>query len=235
MKHIKTTNSGLLKFYNLTAITSKTVADELGVPHKNLMRNVKKAEKYLKSRGSHMSPQTLNFNPIFKDYSYENRGKTYCCKLMNMDAVSTMIKVTDTQEAFNYFTVLMSEFNNMELERFVREESKIEQKSMTDSIQKLEALLKDEDSGSSGRMYTTINKQIRNAVGISKDSELDELKAAQANTIADYRHNVDIQIEWMLGEGYTGRKIRDSIKEFLSPSKPMSYKKSKKLYQAEGN
>jgi len=60
MKVIRTTDGGLLKFKNVTAVTSKTVADALGVKHRDLLLNVKKAEKYAESQ---VRDHTPHFNP----------------------------------------------------------------------------------------------------------------------------------------------------------------------------
>jgi len=98
----------------------------------------------------------------------------------------------------------------------------------------LDEMLTDIGSGSAGRMYTTINKQIRKAVGITKNMVLNELTATQANEIAEYRHNVDTQIMYMIENDYESRQIRNNIKEFLNPDKPKSDKKRRKEWEALG-
>lgn len=106
-KLIRKTDLGLLKFKDVTAVTSKVVADALGVKHSNLMRNVKKAEKYLKSHSSEY------FNPIFKKAQcLDGRGGIIKCYVMSFDAVLTLSFIMKTEVSFALYIHLLGIKNN---------------------------------------------------------------------------------------------------------------------------
>lgn len=226
MKHkvLRTTDSGLLKFKDITAVTSKTVADALGVRHVDLMRNVKKAEKYLKSHYAELHSENLHFNPVFDDYKYTNeRGRTYDCKIMNRDGVKVLIKVVDTQEAFNYFMELMNDFSKMELEREVRKELITPTKQLNKLIVKvLQPMLLQElpNSSKSSRLLIHIRNAINGAVtGKNKKVDRDTLTLHQDEEMDYLERVIGNRIIYMLDAGDTAEDIRTNTLELLKKLK----------------
>ena len=212
---IRKTDFGLLKFKDVTAVTSKVVADALGTEHKNLMRNVKKAEKYLKSHSSELSRENPHFNPIFDDYEYTNeRGRTYACKLMNEDAVKVLIKVVNTQEAFNYFIMLMDEFNKMKMERAARQEVITPTKTLNKLLLILQEMLKEElpDSSKHKRIYIHVQNAINGAVtGKNKKLNRELLSHLELEEI-DYLEKLFItRIVARIPIGFTAEEIRNDV------------------------
>ena len=208
MKIQRITKGGLLKFNNLTAITSKTVADALGVKHRDLLLNVKKAEKYAESQ---VRSHTPHFNPIFQDYTYESRGKTYNCKLMNEDGVKALIKVVDTQEAYNYFVMLMSDFNSMKLEREARKAVISPTKTLNKLLDILQQMLKEElpKSAKPKFIYIHVQNAINKTVlGKSKGVDRETLDHLQLEEI-DYLERVFVnRIISHIHLGFTAEEIR---------------------------
>lgn len=223
---IKTTDNGIMKFTELTAVSSKTIADVLGVSHRDLLLNVKKVEKYQQSQVCHRTLEKINdddslsFNPIFKDWEYQSRGRAYPCKIMNEDGAKALIKVIDTQSAYNYFAILMGEFNKMRQEREERSISKHLAQLMTDQVKRLQKKLFEEGSGSAPHIYTIISRQIHRAVtgrpmpkgGIDHDS----LTLEENHKISEIRSAVKSQIKMRLDRGDTARDIRDAIRVEVS-------------------
>ena len=215
MKVIRKTEFGLLKFTNETGVTSKVVADALGIRHIDLMRNVKKAEKYLKSHYAELHSENPHFNPIFDEYEYENeRGRTYACKLMNEDAVKVLIKVVDTQEAFNYFIKLMSEFNKMKMERVARQEVISPTKTLNKLLSILQDMLKEElpKSSKPKRIYIHVQNAINGAV-TGKNKKLDrELLSHLELEEIDYLERLFIaRIIARIPIGFTAEEIRNDV------------------------
>jgi len=171
-KLIKKTESGLLKFRNIDAISSEVVAEMLGVRHHDLLKSIKKAEKYQEVQknslkfsnamnDNHRSLK-INFNTIFKEWEYkDSRGRTQNCKLMNEDGFTVLIKVIDTQEAYNLFTILMSEFKAMRNERDIRQISKERSYDFHYEVDLLNERLTVEGSGAGNqRIFATLNQKI---------------------------------------------------------------------------
>lgn len=185
MKPFKTTKSGLMKLKNNDVITSDVVAKHLGVPHRNLMRNVRKAEKYTKVMRSDLSTLKPNFYPTFKDFEYfDTRGRVQKCKLMNLDGLYALIKVVDTQEAFNYYTVIIGEHNDLNLERLNRQDSKVYMTALTDNLKEL--YLRLNAAGSSQletNLYTNYNKKV--CIALNGKYEKGKLDALEADGCAD--------------------------------------------------
>ena len=216
-KVIRKTDFGLLKFKQETAVTSNVVADALGVRHSDLVRNVKKAEKYLKSHYAELRSENPHFNPIFDDYEYTNeRGRTYPCKLMNEDAVKVLIKVVDTQEAFNYFIKLMNEFNKMKMERVVRQEVISPTKTLNRLLSILQEMLKEElpKSKKPKLIYVHVQNAINGAVtGKSKAVDRELLDHLQLEQI-DYLERLFVaRIIARLQTGFTAEEIRADVLE----------------------
>jgi len=215
MKVIRKTDFGLLKFKDITAITSKVVADALGVRHGDLMRNVKKAEKYLKSHYAELRSENPHFNPIFEDYEYTNkRGRTYACKLMNEDAVKVLIKVVDTQEAFNYFVKLMNEFNKMKMERIARQEVINPTKTLNSLLSILQEMLKEElpKSKKPELIFVHVQNAINGAVaGKNKKLNRELLNHLELEEI-DYLERLFIaRIVARIPLGFTAEQIRSDV------------------------
>ena len=216
---IKTTDNGIMKFTKLTAVSSVTVAGHLKVRHSNLMRSVKKAENYHKSHNSDQSSESIAFNPIFEDWEYQIRGKNYPCKIMNEDGVKALIKVIDTQEAYDYFVILMGEFNIMREERNSREHSKQVSRPMTDQIKRLQEKLYDEGSGAAPHIYPNTAKQIHRAAtrrpmpkgGI----EYGLLSSDENYKVAEFREDVNALIEDALDDGVKARDVKNEIRKML--------------------
>ena len=196
MKSIKQTELGLLKFEKVTAVTSKTVADALGIAHKNLMRNIIKTIKLHKSIGSHLSSLNCPFNPIFSDYRYiDTKGRTQTCKLMNEDAVKALIKVVNTQEAYNYFVLLMNDFKTIALERAARESMKEPTNSMHRALKILVDKLKESypESSRGVKLYQHIHVKINKAVtGKGRGVDRDSLPESELKRIKYLEHEVSI-------------------------------------------
>ncbi len=218
-KVIRKTDFGLLKFKDMTAITSKTVADALGVRHSNLIKSVKKAEKYEKEMCSNHSTSNSNFNPIFKDYIYQDsNNRTQNCKLMNEDAVKVLIKVVDTQEAFNYFVRLMSEFNDMKQERNLRKGVVNSTKRLNDVLSILAAQITIEtpDSSKPKMIYIHFQSAV-NGVIKGKNCKLDResLNQAELQEMKDIENLLADGIEKGLEDKTTATSIRETNLELL--------------------
>ncbi len=217
---IKTTDNGIMKFTKLTAVSSVTVAEYLGVRHSNLTKNVKKAMKMQNTMNSNRSSLEVNFNPIFKDFEYrDSRGRTQPCIIMNEDGVKALIKVIDTQEAYDYFAILMGEFNSMKEERSSREHSRQVSRPMTDQIKRLQDKLYNEGSGAAPHIYSTIAKQIhRAATGRpmpKRGAEHDLLSSDENYRVAELREDVDALIEDAFDDGVKARDTKNDIRKML--------------------
>ncbi len=223
-KLIKKTSNGLLKFDSFTAVTSKTVADELGIEHKNLMRIIRKAEKYLQSHRSELSRENLNFSAFFQDYKYENeRGRVYPCKLMNEDALSLTIKMTDTDKANSYFIRLKSQFNDMKMERHIRQKALDKNTRYTDELMTLrEGLFEEGSKGAAGLIATMQRKIHKKATGSSmKKGGVDHntLSAEEDFYVAKLRSGVADLLKNTMH--LTAREARKEAYTFIEKSNPI--------------
>ncbi len=216
MKLIKTTENGVMKFATMDAITSKKIADALGVKHRDLLLNVKKVEKYEKSQ---VRDDTPDFHPKFIDYTYESRGRVYDCKLINEDGIKALIKVIDTQEAYNYFAILMSEFNKMRRERISRDNVKIDHVNLTDQCQILYEGLKDEGSKMphEARFHTIIGKKTKKAVSGSAKTGSDALENYQNDNLLMIERDIAYEIKVLKSGGkHSAYEIKDSVYKLIN-------------------
>lgn len=216
MKLIKTTDHGLMKFNTVDAITSKTIADALGVTHRNLLAYIKKAQHY--EENSSVQP-TLEITPMFKDFNYTSRGKSLYCQLLNEDAVLLLIKVVDSQEAYDYYKILLTEFKTLKIERSERSASKSLQRPVTDSLQELYLRLHNQTDSSQveSRLYTNFNKKSFKAVtGLKHHKDLlDTLDAKQACDLAELRDNAHKQLDHMLELDKPPKQIRANLWAYI--------------------
>ncbi len=217
-KIVRKTDIGLLKFKSVTAVTSKTVADALGVSHRNLMRNVEKAKKLQSEIRSDVS---TSFNPVFQDYTYQDtQNRTQSCKLMNEDAVKALIKVVDTQEAYNYFAQLMDEFNKMKLEREARMEVKSPTKTLNRLLKILQRKLDKElplkESGKKSAKISMIYNHIQTAInktvtGIGKSVDRNTLTKQQLEEMDFLEREFANRIIMNNEFGFSSLHIRDDL------------------------
>jgi len=222
MKLIKTTENGLMKFNKIDAVTSKTVSDALGVRHNDLLKNVVKAEKYLRSHYDELRSENLHFNAVFKDWKYETRGKTYPCKVMSKDALWLMVKMTDTDAATTYFIRMVSEFNKMKDERTERQNNREIHSLVTDLTKQVVKKLTEEKSGAAPHYYSTLAKQMHRAAtgrpmpkgGVDHDT----LTLREDQKLYDIKYAVAEEIAVMLEQNITAREIKDHLKKMLKES-----------------
>ena len=111
---------------------------------------------------SHDDDNRSKFNPVFKQWEYQDkRNRTHPCKIMNQDGLLALIKVVDTQEAYNYYAVLMSDFKDMKSERHVRQVSKERSHNFHDEVGLLNDRLTAEGSGAGNqRIFATFNQKV---------------------------------------------------------------------------
>jgi len=185
MRPLKTTKSGLMKLKNNDVVTSDEVAKHLGVRHFDLLKSIKKAEKYQNAMNDKHRSLKIDFHPTFKDFEYvDTRGRAQKCKLMNLDGLYALIKIVDTQKAFNYYAVIISEHKNLNLERMNRADSKVYMKALTDNLQELYFRL--HEAGSSQletNLYTNYNKKV--CIALNGKYEKGKLDALEADGCAD--------------------------------------------------
>lgn len=221
-KVIRKTDFGLLKFKNETAITSKTVADALGVSHRNMLKYIQKAEKY--ERKSSVQ-STLETAPLFGNYTYESRGKSLQCKLMNESAILILIKVVDTQEAYDYFKILLHNFGLMELEREARKNVIEPTKTLHDTLQRLQQNLDVElplkDDGKKSKKISMIFNHIHVAVnktvtGKGRGIERDTLGHHNLEEIDYLERMIEARVSFYLDTGlYTAEEVRADALDIL--------------------
>ena len=187
----------------MTALSSETVAKELGVRHYDLMRSVKKAEKYQRSMNDDHRSLEINFNPVFKDWEYkDSRGRTRKCKIMNADGVKALIKVIDTQEAYNYFAWIMSKFNDMREERHIRQITKRIRKALTDTISDF-CQYAEETRGKNYKegkcpYYKHFTDLVYKTLGITKPPKgSDRREILTAREVSDIEQ-MEAEISWMI-------------------------------------
>ena len=214
---LKTTDTGMMKFTSLDAVSSVTVAEHLGVRHFDIMKSIEKAKKYHKYQNDNYRSE---FHPIFKNWEYENsRGRKYLSIIMNEDAIKALIKVVDTQKAYDYFTIIMGEFNNIRLERDCRESAKALVVPLSIQVEHLQKKLQDEGSGAASHIYTIIHKQIHRATtGISmpKGGALhDRFTIKENHRLILVRSEVIDFLEKALKSKDTGREIKDSLRNHI--------------------
>ena len=201
----------MLKFKSQTAITSKTIADALGVSHRNMLNYIKKAEKY--ERKSSVQ-STLDTAPLFGDYTYESRGKNIQCKLMNKSAILILIKVVDSQEAYDYFKVLLHNFGLMELEREVRKTVISPTKTLNRLLSILQDMLKEElpKSAKPKLIYIHVQNAINKTItGKAKSVDRETLNHLNLEEM-DYLERLFInRIVAHLPLGFTAEEIRADV------------------------
>ena len=143
-----------------------------------------------------MSSGNLNFNAIFKEYEYQNlRGKTYKTFLMNEDALYLAITESKSQKAHELKVMFKSEFNNMRLEREVRESIKAPTASLHDSLKPLVAKLKINypESSRGVKLYQHIHVKINKAVtGKGTGVDRDKLSDADLIRISEFEAGVSL-------------------------------------------
>jgi phage regulator Rha-like protein len=229
---IKSTENGLLKFSNLTAVAGNTLAEMMDIKHKNLMRTIEKVKKYEENRkkqGSHLSlvivhieeEKDHNFNAIFKEWEFTNKmGRTYKTFIMNEDALYLVIANLQGQKAHDIKVQFKAEFNNMKREIRVREISKNDHERYTDSIKLLRAKLKEVGSRSEPFLYSTIQKKIhKQATGRSMPKggiDHDTLSTKEGAVMDLLRQLVPVWIQEssMLPARDSKNYVYDQIKSF---------------------
>jgi len=220
MKLIKTTDNGLLKFNTIDLYSSTSVAKELGTTHQKVLKAIVKARDYVKSHSTSQFSENAHFSPRFIDSTYINeRGREYSSVNMNLDGAKVLVKMIDTQKAYNLFAMLMSEFNKMSIERNERADSKQLQRAVTDSLQELHRRLN--KAGSTQvevRLYETFNKKCVKAVTGQPYHKniLDTLDARQACDLAELRDNSHKQLDAMLEGTDTPQDIRKNLWSYIS-------------------
>jgi len=214
---LKIMQSGLMKFKNNDLITSDIVAKELGVRHFDLLKSVKKAEKY--TRLMNDNHRSLNYNPKFENYSYTDaRGRAQKSVRMNLDGVKALIKVIDTQEAYNYYAMLISDHNNLQLERMNRADSKIFHSQLTDALQELYHRLHEAGSSQNEQnLYTNFNKKAYIALTGKKyeHNALDKLDGDDAGRLSVLRVDCLNMLEQWLNTISDPREIRAKLWAFI--------------------
>ena len=188
MKLFKTTDNGILKFENLTAVASNTLADKLGLQHSNVKTAIKRVMKYEKIRQSEPFPKRLrinhiaeennpNFNAVFKDWEYTSRGKTFKTYIMNEDALYLVIANLKGQKAHEMKVWFKSEFNKMRDEITARKAAIDPTKRLNDSLDIIGKELKEKlpDSKKSGLIYVHVQSAINGVIfgknkGINRDT-----------------------------------------------------------------
>lgn len=227
---IKTTDNGIMKFTELTAIAGNVLAEKLEVQHKNVIRTIKRVmdyEKIRKSESSQVSREiihiteenNINFNAVFEEWEYQSRGKTFKTYIMNEDALYLVIANMKGQKAHELKVWFKSEFNDMRQERLNREHSKQVSRPMTDQIKRLQEKLYDEESGAAPHIYSTIAKQIhRAATGrpMPKGGIDHGLLTSDENyRMGELREDVDALIEDALDDGVKARDVKNDIRKML--------------------
>ena len=102
---------------------------------------------------------------------------------------------------------------------FERIESKALSRPMTDQVKVLQQMLSNEKSGAAATYYATVNRQVRKAAGIPKDTELDAATDAQNFKVRDIRQAVEESITAMIQEGkLTGREMKFAVTNLINNS-----------------
>jgi len=189
-KILRITDTGLIKFSSLTAVTGNTLASKLDIPHKNMMRCINRAVKKENIRKSNELKSELiksEFNAVFKEWNYkDSRGRNQKTFLMNEDALYLAITESKSQNAHNIKVMFKSKFNNMRRERELREVAKCETKSANDNLKLLsEQLKKDAPDSSKGvRVFLHVQQKINAVIsGSCKKLERDTLNDADLELI----------------------------------------------------
>ncbi len=224
---IKKTEQGLLKFTSFDAVSGNMLAEKLEIPHKNIMRTIKKVIMCEKDRKSHSSDVSreiihiaeeneLNFNAVFKKWEYKTaRGRTYTTFIMNEDALYLVIANSQSAKAHELKVWFKSEFNKMRQERNERSTSKQLSRPMTNQVKRLRVKLFEEKSGSAPFIYAIIAKQIYKAItgrpmpkgGIDHDA----LSIEENHEIAKIRVETELMIKDMLDSGKTAYHARNAV------------------------
>lgn len=233
MKLIKTTEAGLLKFNNLTAVAGNTLADMLGIRHDNIMRTIERVIKYEEYRKTDSSNKrseithieeenNVNFNAVFKEWEYTNsRGKTYKTYIMNEDALYLVVANSQSAKAHKLKVWFKSEFNEMKMERHIRQVSRQRSHDYTDELILLQEKLKEEKSGSAPFIIPTIQQKIHKKAtgratkrgGIDQDAltgeedfKIAKLRTGVANILGESQH-------------LRGRQARDKVYQYIKAYK----------------
>ena len=161
-KLIKTTDQGLMKFTDLTAVAGNTLAEMLEVPHKEILKTIKRVMKSEEKRKKQRDSNHLVFNSIFKEWEFKNKmNRTYKTVIMNEDALYLVIANTQSVKAHELKVLFKSEFNKMKNEREVREESREYQLGYTDALQSLHVRRVAEGTKqAAGQFYSTVARKI---------------------------------------------------------------------------
>ena len=220
MTPIKTMNGLLKKYQNQEdRFGSELIAKGLGTTHQKILQAIAKSRNYIKSHSTSEFSENKHFNPIFVDSTYMNeRGRKYKCVDMNLDGALVLVKLIDTQEAYNLYAEMMSAFKKLMAEENARIESKKSFRPMTDQLERLQKKLKEEDSGFAPFTYTTINDWIKKQVLAipnrdgSDPEAFTEIKNVMQQTLRD---EVEKLIHVSLEDGKSGRETKDLVKEFL--------------------
>ena len=192
MKALKVTENGLIKFGSLDAVSGNVLAKMLEIEHSKMLRTIKQSIKDEKMRKSHapdLASEKLNFGAIFKEWEYTNsRGRKYNTYIMNEDALYLVIASTQSKKAHELKVMFKSEFNNLRLEREVRESIKAPTTSLHDSLKPLVEELKINypESSRGAKLYQHIHVKINKAVtgkgtGVNRDklSETDLIRISE--------------------------------------------------------
>jgi len=221
MKLIKITDTGLMKFENMTAVAGNTLAGMMDIRHEQIMRTINKVIKSEEKRKKDNLTSGGIFSAIFRPHEYkDSMNRTRKTFLMNEDALYLVIANSQGQKAHELKVWFKSEFNKMRDERKMRDLLKVKHSSYTDSIDTLQKMLKEEGSGASGHIFSNTQLQVNKAVtgrptprGI--ENYRDILTEAETNNIWRVENISYVAVDHWLEMGLTGREIKDNLQDFL--------------------